>query len=474
MRSWAAGESSGEPQAAVGGEALLGGEVVGVDLRRGRRAGRRRRRWRRPGGGRRRRRPPGGCGVEHHAGRGLVVGVAVGVDPGGGRRTRGGCPVALVMTSVVAEVGRGLAGRGELGRELAEGQVLAAVARPGRRWRRPRRRWTRRCRGRPRSRRAARTARRGRARRRPTTSFTGFWRWLVPIHDPATSARDGHGLGPDLGRAAAEAAVGREEVGGDLEWRGCRTARASMAPMARISARVAAVAESATLAIDAKAKALKAAGEPVIGFGAGEPDFPRPTPSSRPPSPPAATRRTTATRRPAGLPELREAIAEKTRARHRLRRDGGPGAGHQRRQAGGRGGVRHHHRPGRRGARPGALLDHLPRGHRPGRRRAGRAAHHEATGFKVTVDQLEAACTARTKVLLFVSPSNPTGAVYSEAEIAAIGRVGRGARACGSSPTRSTSTSSTATPRHALDAGRRARAGRPHASWSTAWPRPTP
>jgi aspartate/methionine/tyrosine aminotransferase len=44
----------------------------------------------------------------------------------------------------------------------------------------------------------------------------------------------------------------------------------------RISARVAAIAESATLAVDAKAKALKAAGEPVIGFGAGEPDFPTP------------------------------------------------------------------------------------------------------------------------------------------------------------------------------------------------------
>jgi hypothetical protein len=44
--------------------------------------------------------------------------------------------------------------------------------------------------------------------------------------------------------------------------------------MTRISARIAAIAESATLAVDAKAKALKAAGRPVIGFGAGEPDFP--------------------------------------------------------------------------------------------------------------------------------------------------------------------------------------------------------
>lgn len=45
---------------------------------------------------------------------------------------------------------------------------------------------------------------------------------------------------------------------------------------ARISQRISAIAESATLAVDAKAKALKAAGRPVIGFGAGEPDFPTP------------------------------------------------------------------------------------------------------------------------------------------------------------------------------------------------------
>ena len=44
----------------------------------------------------------------------------------------------------------------------------------------------------------------------------------------------------------------------------------------RISRRISAIAESATLAVDAKAKALKAAGKPVIGFGAGEPDFPTP------------------------------------------------------------------------------------------------------------------------------------------------------------------------------------------------------
>src|SRR6202000_2470893 len=83
-------------------------------------------------------------------------------------------------------------------------------------------------------------------------------------------------------------------------------------PTTRISARVSAISESATLAVDAKAKALKAAGRPVIGFGAGEPDFPTPDyiveaavraahDPKYPRSPPVP-----------GLPELREAVAAKT------------------------------------------------------------------------------------------------------------------------------------------------------------------
>src|SRR5215467_8680938 len=85
-----------------------------------------------------------------------------------------------------------------------------------------------------------------------------------------------------------------------------------MAAMARISQRIAAVAESATLAIDAKAKAQVAAGEDVIGFGAGEPDFPTPEPIV------AAAREACGDARnhkytPAGgLPELKEAVAAKT------------------------------------------------------------------------------------------------------------------------------------------------------------------
>ena len=67
-------------------------------------------------------------------------------------------------------------------------------------------------------------------------------------------------------------------------------------------------------------------------------------------------------------------------------------------------------------------LDDLPRGDRPGRRRAGLRVLGRASGFRSSVEELEAACTQRTKALLFVSPSNPTGAVYSRAEIEAIGR----------------------------------------------------
>src|ERR1700740_3752477 len=80
----------------------------------------------------------------------------------------------------------------------------------------------------------------------------------------------------------------------------------------RISARIAAISESATLAVDAKAKALKAAGRPVIGFGAGEPDFPTPDyiveAAKRAAAHPKIHKYTPA----AGLPELRAAVAAQT------------------------------------------------------------------------------------------------------------------------------------------------------------------
>ena len=145
-------------------------------------------------------------------------------------------------------------------------------------------------------------------------------------------------------------------------------------PTTRISARVSAISESATLAVDAKAKALKAAGRPVIGFGAGEPDFPTPDyiveAAQRAAADPKMHKYTPA----AGLPELRAAIAAKTAARLRLPGDRRPGARHQRRQAGRLPDLRRAARPRRRGAASRAVLDHLPRGDRArGRRAGGRA-----------------------------------------------------------------------------------------------------
>ena len=175
----------------------------------------------------------------------------------------------------------------------------------------------------------------------------------------------------------------------------------------RISARIGSIAESATLAVDAKAKALKAAGRPVIGFGAGEPDFPTPDPIveaavDRGPR----TRATTATPRPAACPSCAGDRREDARDSGYAGR-AGPGAGHQRRQAGGLPGVRHAARPRRRGAAAGAVLDHLPGGHRLAGGVPVAVLADETQGYLVTVDQLEAARTDRTKVLLFCSPSQP-------------------------------------------------------------------
>jgi aspartate aminotransferase len=192
--------------------------------------------------------------------------------------------------------------------------------------------------------------------------------------------------------------------------------------MGRISTRVAAIAESATLAVDAKAKALKAAGEDVIGFGAGEPDFPTPdyiVQAAIDACSVVANHRYT----PAGgLPELREAIAVKTK------RDSGFDAPAS--QVLVTNGGKH--------AVYNAILTVVDEGdevllpapfwttYPEPIRLAGGVPVVLPTditqGFKVTVDQLEAARTPRTKALIFVSPSNPSGAVYSPVEVEAIGR----------------------------------------------------
>jgi aspartate/methionine/tyrosine aminotransferase len=190
----------------------------------------------------------------------------------------------------------------------------------------------------------------------------------------------------------------------------------------RVSARIAAVSPSATLAVDAKAKALQAQGENVIGFGAGEPDFPTPDhivaaaeaacrdPKSHKYSPTA------------GLPELRSAIAAKT-----LRDSGLEVSAAQVLVTNG----------GKQ-----AIANALAVLCDPGDEVLVLAPYWTtypesialaggvpvvistgvSSGFRVTVEQLEAALSPRTKVLLFVSPSNPTGAVYPRPEVEAIGR----------------------------------------------------
>jgi aspartate/methionine/tyrosine aminotransferase len=193
-------------------------------------------------------------------------------------------------------------------------------------------------------------------------------------------------------------------------------------PTSRISARIAAISESATLAVDAKAKALKAAGEPVIGFGAGEPDFP--TPAHVVEAAVAACRvpRFHKYTPAAGLPELRDAIAVKTK------RDSGydVAAAQVLVTNGGKHAVYNTFAtlldPGDEVLLPAPYWTTYPE---PIRLAGGVPVvlpTDEGTGFRITVDRLEAAVTERTKVLMFVSPSNPTGVVYPRDEVEAIGR----------------------------------------------------
>ena len=193
-------------------------------------------------------------------------------------------------------------------------------------------------------------------------------------------------------------------------------------PQNRVSARLAAIAESATLAVDAKAKALKAKGENVIGFGAGEPDFPTPEriveAAVRAARDPKFHRYTPA----AGLPELREAIAEKTK------RDSGfsVDASQVLVTVGGKYAVFVAFAalcdPGDEVIVPAPYWTTYPEAVSLAGGVSVVVDTTEETEFKVTVEQLEKARTPRTKVLLFVSPDNPSGAVYSPEETIAIGK----------------------------------------------------
>ena len=196
----------------------------------------------------------------------------------------------------------------------------------------------------------------------------------------------------------------------------------------RISERVSAITESATLAVDAKAKALRAAGRPVIGFGAGEPDFPTPDYIV------AAARRACAEPRfhkyspTPGLPELREAVAAKTA------RDSGYQAAASQVVItnGGKQAVYEAFAtlldPGDEVLLPTPYWTTYPEAISLAGGVSVPVLTDERSGYRVSVADLEAARTPRTKALLFVSPSNPTGAVYPPDQVAEIGRwaAGRG------------------------------------------------
>ncbi|MEU6374349.1 pyridoxal phosphate-dependent aminotransferase [Streptomyces sp. NPDC046909] len=198
--------------------------------------------------------------------------------------------------------------------------------------------------------------------------------------------------------------------------------RTSTGTSARISTRVAAISESVTLAVDAKAKALRAEGRPVIVFGAGEPDFP--TPDYIVEAAVAACRDTANHRYTpsAGLPALRQAIAAKTlrdsdyevAPSQVLVTNGGKQAIYNAFAA-----ILN---PGDEVIVPAPYWTTYPESVRLAGGVPVDVVADETAGYKVTVEQLEAARTERTKALLFVSPSNPTGAVYTAAETEAIGR----------------------------------------------------
>ena len=194
-----------------------------------------------------------------------------------------------------------------------------------------------------------------------------------------------------------------------------------MDPKSRISGRIAAIAESATLAVDAKAKALKAAGRPVIGFGAGEPDFPTPdyivAAAASAASVPANHRYTPTP----GLPELRDAIVAKTKrdsnyvitADQVLVTNGGKQSVYQ--------AFATIIDPGDEVLLPSPFWTTYPECIKLAGGKTVEVFADESQNYLVSVEQLEAARTPKTKALLFCSPSNPTGSVYSPEQVKAIG-----------------------------------------------------
>lgn len=190
----------------------------------------------------------------------------------------------------------------------------------------------------------------------------------------------------------------------------------------RISSRVGRIEESATLAVDARAKALRAAGEPVIVYGAGEPDFPTPAhiveAAVRACSDPANHRYTPA----GGLPGLKAAIVAKTARDSDLQispaevivTNGGKQAIYE--------ALATVLEVGDEVLLPAPYWTTYPESIRLAGAVPVQITTTEETEYRVTIDQLEAALSPRTKLLVFVSPSNPTGAVYPADEVEKIGQ----------------------------------------------------
>jgi aspartate aminotransferase len=189
----------------------------------------------------------------------------------------------------------------------------------------------------------------------------------------------------------------------------------------RISKRIGAIAESATLKVDAKAKALQAEGKAVISYAAGEPDFPTPAhiveAAVAAAKDPKNHRYTPAV----GLPELREAIAVKTKA------DSGTeiAASQVVVTNGGKQAVYQAFAvlldPGDEVLLPSPYWTTYPEAIALAGGKSVEVFAGSDQNYMVTVEQLEAARTPKTKAMLLCSPSNPTGSVYSKEQIKAIG-----------------------------------------------------
>ncbi|MTV26884.1 pyridoxal phosphate-dependent aminotransferase [Nitriliruptoraceae bacterium ZYF776] len=234
------------------------------------------------------------------------------------------------------------------------------------------------------------------------------------------SARDGSGGGRRESTAPPPAAPTWGGSGGGQPSVGSVVETDLERPVS-LSRRILEMEESPTLAVTAKAKALRAAGEPVIGFGAGEPDFPTPAhiveAAQRAAADPANHRYTPA----AGLPALREAIVAKTKrdtgydvtADQVLVANGGKHALYNV--------FLTLIDPGDEVLIPAPYWVSYPEQVRLADGVPVAVPTTKETGFRTSVEQLEEHLTPRTKALVFVSPSNPTGAVYPADEIATIG-----------------------------------------------------